>query len=422
MNAMPNEGARPRRGIVYVVSTFACVVAAFVIGAMNASVRHGATASWNGLDEVASWSFLMMFASLLGALVLRQQPDNVVADVLLVGGLAGAIAVLGDQYAGYALVTRPGTWPGGVLSRYVSFLAFVASWFLAGVALPALFPTGHVVSRRWRIVVWIGAIGAAGWALMIVRPDAFTDDGLLGDVPGVDNPLAFPGAEVVGQVSDLFILALFGGMFGAIISLVVRAIRSRGIERQQLKVVAYTIAVVTVVQLVVANTLQLVGGEILRTIWDGVSFLSILAVPGSIGVALLRYRLYDIDRLINRTLVYVVLTALLAGTYVGAVLLFGYVTSPITEGSDPSIAAATLIIAGLFFPLRRRVQAFIDRRFYRSRYDAQRTLEAFASRLRQETDLASLRAQIESVARDTLKPASATLWLAPRTWRGRVLP
>ena len=418
-SAGTSEGVTARRrAVVALALSAAAFVGCLILTALNGSTVHGATAAWNGWGEVLSWNALMMVAVGLGMLVAIKRPGNRTADVFLAGGSLGILTVFGDQYAGYALVTRPGALPGGVAARMLSFLCFAATWFLAGVMLPAVFPTGTLVSRRWRLSLWMGGVGAALWTLLIFLPQAFTDDGLLGDVPGVTNPLGFAAsAEVVNAVTGVGILALFGGMFLAIASMVVRAVRSRGEERQQIKVVAYTVAVTTIIQLVIANTLDLVSFPGSNVIWSVFSNLALLAIPVSIGVALLRHRLYDVDRLINRTIVYLVVTAVLAGAYAGAVLLMGAVTRPVTEGSDLAVAGATLVIAALFVPLRRRVQRFVDRRFYRSRYDAGRTLQSFASRLRHQTDLSALLTDIEGVAIQTMRPSFASLWVPPP--RGR---
>lgn len=412
----------PRRAWVLLSLTGLSVGLTYVLVVLNGSTQHDATAAWNGFGEVTSWSVLMLTASALAVLVASRAPGNGIATVFSAGGFLGVLTVLGDQYAGYALITRPGTAPGGVAARFVSFLAFAATWFLAGVLVPALFPMGRLLSRRWRPAVWLGAVGAGAWSLIVFLPRAFDDDGLLGHVPSVRNPIAITAtADVFTSLSDLGVLALFAGMFLAIGSLVVRAVRARGDERQQVKIVAYTVAITTAIQLAVANTIDLVeipGGQ---AIWNAVSTLAVMAIPVSIGLAIVRYRLYDVDRLIKRTISYTLLTALLAGAYAGSVFVLGAVTRPITRGSDLAVAGATLVIAALFRPLRRRVQRFIDRRFDRTRYDAGRALEAFAARLREETDLSTLRSDIEALARETMRPEHVRLWLRDEGLVRRVL-
>ncbi len=396
-----------RLALVALVLSAGFAVVSYVLAAANIGTLHGATASWNGIGETTTWVFLMGFASVLGLLVARKQPDNTVWAVFALGGLLGMVSLAGDHYAGYALVTRPGAIPGGMVARFISMVAFAASWFVAGVLLPAVFPSGHVVSRRWRPAVWIGAIGAAGWGSLIFSPKAFTDDGLLGDVD-LRNPIAIDFPPLTA-FADLAILLLFAGMFLGIISLVVRTVRVHGDERQQIKVVAYTIAITTVVQLLVANLNEAV--RLPAVIWLVVGQAGVAAIPLSIAVALLRYRLYDVDRLINRTIVYVVVMSVLGGLYAGVVILLSTATRGLARSSDLAVAATTLLIFGLFVPVRRGVQRFVDRRFYRTRYDAARTLEAFAARLREQTDLDTLGGEIRRVAVETMRPAHVGLWM-----------
>lgn len=402
--------------------TVAALGGTYLLAALNGSTRHGATASWNGFGEVTTWSVVMLSAAALGVLVSIRRPGNLVGWAFLASGLLGAIAVLGDQYAGFALVTRPGSIPGGVAARIVSYLSFSATWFAAAVLLPALFPTGRTLSKRWRVAVWLGGLGAAASGLMVFLPNAFAKDDLLGAVSGVRNPLGIaPLGHVLTGVSGFGLLGLFLGMFLAIISMVVRAVRSHGEERQQVKVVAYTVAIATALQVVVANLVNVAPFPGSALVWNTVSLLGIVAVPASLAVAVLRYRLYDVDRLINRTIVYALVSSLLAALYAGAVVLAGTVTRPVDAGSDIAVAFATLTIAGVFFPLRRRMQRFVDRRFYRTRYNAGRTLDDFVARLRVQTNLDALQADVERVASETLQPAHVRLWIAPGRHRRPVL-
>jgi hypothetical protein len=226
--------------------------------------------------------------------------------------------------------------------------------------------------------------------------------------PGVSNPAGIEGADAAldalntaGWLLAILALAL------AVVSMIVRFRRSSGIERQQLKWIVYSGAV--------CASLFVITLPITVSPWDDVAFviafLSLIGVPVSTGVAVLRYRLYDVDVVINRTLVYGSVTALLAGSYLGLVLLFQLVFSSVTEGSGLAVALSTLAVAALFRPARNRVQALVDRRFYRHKYDAQQTLEGFAARLREEVDLDALRAELTAVVGDTMQPAHVSLWL-----------
>jgi hypothetical protein len=393
---------------------------AVVLVPLNGGVEHGATAAWNGLTETLNWVLLMLFAGALGVLIALRRPGNALARAFVWAGILGTLTVFGDQYAGYALVARPGSVPGGVAARIVSLISFAAVWFVAGVLVPAWFPNGRHVTRRWKLATWIGGIGAAGWATIVTLPNAFADAGLLGDVPGVTNPLSLPAlAPVVNTLSGFGILALFGGMFLAIISMVVRAIRSHGTERQQVKVVAYTVAITTVIQLLVANLQEQL--RLPYAVFSVISFLALVAIPVSIATAVIRYRLYDVDRLINRTIVYTIVTGAMVGAYSGVVVLMGSITQRFAGSSDIAVAGGTLVAAALFSPIRGFVQRFVDRRFYRTRYDSAQTLEAFVAHLRSQTDLGSLCEEIESVAWRTLKPSLVTLWIPPERARDRVL-
>jgi hypothetical protein len=264
-----------------------------------------------------------------------------------------------------------------------------------------LFPTGRSLSPRWRLVTWL-AVG------LVV---AYTVSGALNpslqlDGRAIANPIGVAGMGLdrgfLGAVLSDLLLLVFAA---AIVSLVVRFRRSRGVERQQLKWFTYSGALVLVAPL--SNSL--IGN---------VSYVLVLALPAAVGVAVLRYRLYDIDRLINRTLVYGLLTALLAGIYGGTVLVFGQVFGGV--GRDPPslvVAGATMAAAALFQPARRRIQAMVDRHFNRRKYDAAKTVEAFSARLRDEVDLDALSAELLAVVDQTIQPARASLWLRPSVER-----
>jgi MFS family permease len=265
-----------------------------------------------------------------------------------------------------------------------------------------LFPTGHLPSRRWRPVVW--AMVAATAAVVVAT--ALTP-GPVEYFPGLQNPLGLAGAgPVLDPVVEVGFLVMVAGVFAAAGSLIARWRRARGVERQQLKWLAYA-----AVMLVVAQ----VGASLLpRPLFLLVSYTSALLFPVAVGIAVVRYRLYDIDRLINRTLVYGLLTTLLGAIYAGTVLVLGQVFGGV-GGKPPSwvVAGATLAVAALFQPARRRIQAVVDRRFNRRKYDAARTVEAFSVRLRDEVDLDALSAELLAVVDQTMQPTTLSLWLRP---------
>jgi hypothetical protein len=268
--------------------------------------------------------------------------------------------------------------------------------------LPVLFPNGRPLSPGWRPLVWAIVVGAL---VSLVGSALFP--GIV-DAPSLSNPLGLPGAA--GALLEQGLSKLFLGLpvvgVAAATSLIVRFRRARGVERQQLKWLAYAMGVLMVAPAVQASWL---GG------WASAAVnVALWAIPAAIGIAILRYRLYDIDRLINRTLVYGLLTVLLGGAYALAVLLLGQLFGGI-GGEPPSwaVAGATLAVAAVFQPARRRIQQAVDRRFNRRKYNAAKTVEAFSVRLRDELDLDALAVELLAVVDQTMQPTQASLWLRP---------
>jgi hypothetical protein len=265
-----------------------------------------------------------------------------------------------------------------------------------------LFPTGRPLSRRWRALAWatvpVGAVLFFGTAFV---------PGPLDEYPAVVNPYGIesPAVKVIG---DAAFLALIPIALAAIASVVIRFRRAQGVERQQLKWVAAAAALLPVV--FTGAGLASDAGELGYAMLLG----GLLIVAVAVGIAMLRYRLYDLDLVINRTLVYGALTATLAGAYAGGVLLLQFVLQPVTQDSKLAVAGSTLAVAALFRPARARIQTWVDRRFYRSRYDATRTLTAFSTGLRDEVDLEALAGRLRSVVGATMHPAHVSLWLRER--------
>jgi hypothetical protein len=332
----------------------------------------------------------------LGAMIASRRPGNIIGWIFLVTGAGASIQLLSGQYATVALHSQ--TWPGGATAAWLSTLAQFSIVF-STLFLIFLFPTGRLPSPLWRPVAWIaGMVVAVSVAVTALTP------GMIEDFPSVRNPFGIESAAAV-----LSILDAVGGWMGlacfvvAILSLILRFYRSRGDERLQLKWFAYaaTLGFLAI----------LFGGEA-RVSGTLVWTVAPLSLPICAGIAILRYRLYEIDLLINRTLVYGSLTAALALVYVGGVVSLQYAFRALT-GSESQIAivASTLTIAALFVPLRRRVQGFVDRLFYRRKYDAAKTLETFTSKLRNETDLDSLGEDLAGVVRETVQPTHVSLWM-----------
>ncbi len=334
----------------------------------------------------------------LGALIVSRRPGNVIGWFFLVPGVAGGVQLVSGQYATVAL--HSGALPGGAVTGWLSNLAqfFAVSSILF---LVLLFPTGRLLSPRWRPVAWL-----AGTVIAVSVVSRALTPGPIENFPSVRNPF---GVEAAAAVLD--VLDAIGGWMGlacfvaAILSLILRFYRSRGEERLQLKwfVYATTLGFLTI----------LLGGEtpiIGALAWT----MALLGLPVSAGIAVLRYRLYDIDLLINRTLVYGTLTAALVGLYLGGiVVLQGAFRALVGQESEFAVVASTLAIAALFGPLRRRIQKFIDHRFYRRKYDAAQILSAFNARLRNEVDLDALRGDLVGVVDDAMRPSHVSLWLRP---------
>jgi hypothetical protein len=284
-----------------------------------------------------------------------------------------------------------------------------------------LFPDGRPLSPRWRPVAWTVAV-AGGLAVVVAAfQPGLLDVAFLVEEPEVAARLTNPLGMALGRVLEPLLMVLLVGEALGAAALALRFRRSRGIERQQLKWVAYAALLFGVEQaaVVLGRLAGLLPDAELPWLEALDTFSFVLAFV-AIAVAVLRYRLYEIDRLINRTLVYGLLTALLAGVYAGAVLVGGQVFGGV--GGDPpswAIAGATLAVAALFQPARRRIQAAVDRRFNRRRYDAARTVEAFSARLRDEVDLDTLSADLLELVDQTIQPTTAWLWLRPATGRMR---
>jgi hypothetical protein len=356
------------------------------------------------LPFVVAWS---LTSSTVGTIIALRRPENPIGWILNVIGFLWASNSFFSLYAIRALVTHPGSLPAGEAA------AWVASW----VVNPAfgllaylffLFPDGRSLSPRWRLLLWINGIVIA--ASIIV--EALTPGPIEG-LEGIRNPLGVEGfreslsfvGELLFFVSNLLVLL-------SVASLFLRLRHAGRTTRQQIKWLAYAAALLGTVVIVSTVGDILIGG--LGWWVFLVIILAFLCLPLSIGVAVLRYRLYDIDIIINRTLVYGSLTVLLAGVCEGSIVLLQEAFRALTgQHSGLAIVASTLVIAALFNPLRRRIQAFIDRLFYRRKYDAVKTLEAFSSQMREETDLDALSSDVVGVARRTVQPAHVSLWLRP---------
>jgi hypothetical protein len=340
----------------------------------------------------------------VGAVIVAHRPSNAIGWLFSAIGLLTATGTLAVDYAEYAYVTRPGSLPGAIVAIWYSW------WWLPMFALilvftPLLFPTGRLLSARWRPVAVAAAVAtvliAVGGALeptLKLQNEDYT----------VDNPIGLRVVpdEEAGLVGGVLFGVLAFCAVAALVSLVLRFRRSRGVERQQLKWFTYAAALAILFEVVPTPQLE---GEVHDVLFG----LTFAFIPVAAGTAILRYRLYDIDRLIHRTLVYGLLTALLGLAYAGVVLGLGQLFENDVTRYPPSwlVAGATLAVAALFQPARRRIQAVVDRRFNRRRYNAAKTVEAFGLRLRDEVDLDALAAELLTVVYQTMQPTRTSLWL-----------
>ena len=332
---------------------------------------------------------------IVGALISVHRPGNRIGALLLACALSLSVFSFLENYFGYA-AQHPGVLPD---LRAVAWIAngALAPGFGALALIVLLYPTGRLPSRRWRPVAW----ALAAWTL--VATVLLTVQPTLVMAEKVPNPVGLRGAAatVVKQALDVAILPFLFLLPAAVASLIVRFRRARGLERQQLKWLLYAVALSAAVTILA--TLGVLGA------WGGaIDNLVAFGIPIAIGIALLRYRLYDIDRLINRTLVYGSLTAILGLGYAVVVIVAGQLLG---QDTTLAVAGATLAMAAAFQPLRRRIQAVVDRRFNRRRYDATRTIEAFTTHLRDEIDLDTLSGELVVVVDQTMEPTQVSLWL-----------
>ena len=357
---------------------------------------------------------LVAIFPLVGLLILRRQPRNTIGWVLIAIGLAWGVSGLLDDYAVYGLLVAPGTVPGADVAFALNQGAWAPGFGLMGTFLILLFPDGHLPSPRWAPVAWVAGLALTGVTLVIAfMPGPYEDP----PVPGLRNPVGWQAGEGVLQVLLVVFLPLVPlSVLACAAGLVTRFRRSSGVERQQLKWLASAGAVVGLLYgLAMLCALFVTTGVVTQTplvsLVQNAGILSFMLLPGAIGLAVLRHGLYQIDVVINRALVYTSLTATLLLVYLGSVLLLQIALAPLTNESDVAVAGSTLAVAALFGPARSRIQRAVDQRFYRSRYDAELTVDLFATRLRDEVDLDAVGADLLTAVDSTMQPAHASLWV-----------
>ncbi|HEY8730685.1 MAG TPA: hypothetical protein VIN69_01755 [Candidatus Limnocylindria bacterium] len=389
--------ASPLAGSVWLL------VLAFVGVFLGYGITHpGGSGSGTSANTVAYVAFLLAFST-VGALVASKRPRNPIGWLLLasvlcymVGGLGvslGEPAAAGSGLSPVLVVEWAGAWAWGVG---------------VGVAVVTLllFPEGRLPSRRWRPALWL----AVAWMLAFVLGTGFGSP-VIGDGPA-PNPFAVGGpiGNVLAALQVAFPLVPLSALF-AVASVLVRFRHARGAEREQVKWLLYAAALVGVGLLVQIPLSLVLPPADATNATNALLTGTLAALPVAIGIAVLRYRLYDIDVLVRRTVIYGATTLALAAAFFAGVLVVEALLSPFTRGNELAVAASTLACVALFQPVRRRVQAAVDRRFYRSRYDAALTVDIFSATLRDEVDLDAVRADLVDAVTQTVQPAHASVWL-----------
>jgi hypothetical protein len=405
-------------------------VAMFVAGSVLYVLARSAQSpgEWVTIGTVSEMLTFVPYLAfpIIGALVASRRPENPIGWICLASGLLFMLLAVTDSYSIYGTAS-PGSVPFPVAVGTIgNQWLWVSTVGLLGIFLILLFPDGKLPSKRWRPLVWL-----SGVMIVLLSITEGLAPGPLENQGGVRNPFGLEELPWLVTVSYIVLPLLPLCILASAVSMVLRFRRSRGEVRQQIKWftfvvffagLMYFIVMISQVVLALGSDDNLPQTPLWVELLFSLAALGFAAVPISIGFAVLKYRLYDIDVVINLTLVYGSLTAALVAIYLGGVATTQAILRALTDQTEQpqlAIVVSTLVIAALFNPLRRRIQSFIDRRFYRRKYDARKTLEAFSARLRDETDLETLNNELAGVIRETMQPAHVSLWLRPdRTPKG----
>ena len=364
-------------------------------------------------SEVPAWGFIGVSSLILivtlpgiGWLVASRRPENRIGWMLLAVGFFLAFGGFSVAYAEHGLVTDPGSLPLADLMSWLKLMTWQPGFVLL-ILLLLVFPDGRLPSRRWAPIIWI-----AGIALVVmVVPEAIAFWRYRGPllIPfNAATPASDPAPAIAGLLQGVGLLLCLVVATAGAAAVIVRFRRSAGAEHQQIKWFASAAAV----EFAVIFVMSAPPPTVVPPPFDALLAIVVAPlIPIAIGIAILRYRLYDIDRIISRTVSYGAVTGILAMVFIGTILVSQTVLASFFRGSSVAVAASTLVVAALFQPLRRRVQSVVDRRFNRSRYDAERTAAAFGLRLRDQVDLKGLATDLESVVRHAVAPTSLGLWV-----------
>jgi hypothetical protein len=385
------------------------VLAAIFIAAFFALMLAAPSYTFLG-SAVADAVFALGYLAyaVVAALILVRHPRQPVGLLLAFVGVTGTATMALDRYAALGVVEGPGL-PVWSTAAWISGWSWVPGDIAITTLLLLLFPRGSLPGRRWRPVAWLAVIAIVGLPAARAFKAGFVSE----NRAGVVNPYALPGilGEAAARLEIVFFFAWALAAALSVAALIAHLRRSRGIERQQLKWLGSAMVFLALAFVSVVPVYVFVGYSAAAMWIVGPPSVGITLLPIAAGIAILRYRLFEIDVLIRRTLVYGALSVTLVTTYLALVVVVQTALRPFTAGSELAVAGSTLATLALVQPLRSRIQAVVDRRFYRSRYDAVRTLEAFAVRMRDQVDLETVRGEVLDVVATALRPAHAGVWL-----------
>jgi hypothetical protein len=391
------------------VAMFVALIAVYVLLRSTPQAPSGLGTRFTLTDLLVGVPFLAF--PLVGALIASRRPHNPIGWICLAAGFLFLLLGVSEYYSVYG-ITRPESVPFPVGVAWLGNWLWMPAVGLFATYLFLLFPDGRLPSRRWRPLAWF-----SGAVIVVLSLGFGLAPGPVASLPrGIRNPFGLEGLPWLSDAANVGFPLLALCILASVASLVLRYRHSREEEREQIKWIAFSASVVGLLFLIGLVISLIYGSEppSWTRLLDGVTSLSYTGVPIAVGFAVLKYRLYDIDLIINRTLVYGSLTATLVVLYLVGIVVLQRVFVILTgQQSTLAVVASTLLIAALFTPLRRRIQSFIDRRFYRRKYDARKTLEAFSAKLREETDLEALNNDLVEVVRETMQPAHVSVWLRP---------